>query len=401
MEERPRPEVSHRMEPASVRTKVPSFLSDLGKATLRGIWKCPRCGTYNSTRGLIRKSKTCGTIFHYSTRKQPSVDAVKIITGLDFQVYSVRQRDRGPDYRCFVELAVSETAIQTVDRTIITQPPAMEWGKELERKVLLLTRCNTTKLGKVSRFSLEDFVDKSTGLPSRGLGADPLAVELVMLEVAEERTRAGSSGSSASSSSGSSASSSGRASSSSASSSGSASSSSGSSAKVVSSRSSAISGSASSGSAISGSASSSGRAGSSSSSGMVQVQGAMTPARLLILLLVLLQAHDAWAAPWRVPGLAGPADDGHPTSLPDLVREPQGDPTDVAGGDGYPASRLGSRADAQGDGMGPQRAKLKAEKRRSSQRSSEVFKELLKELDKAAHGGYISLLTTRLGKPRF
>ncbi|XP_074708345.1 uncharacterized protein C2orf42 homolog isoform X3 [Strix uralensis] len=36
-------------------------------------------------------------------------------------VYSVRQRDRGPDYRCFVELGVSETAIQTVDGTIITQ----------------------------------------------------------------------------------------------------------------------------------------------------------------------------------------------------------------------------------------------------------------------------------------
>ncbi|KAF1598446.1 hypothetical protein FQV11_0005109, partial [Eudyptes moseleyi] len=110
-----------RMEPASVRTKVPSFLSDLGKATLRGIRKCPRCGTYNGTRGLSCKNKNCGTVFRYGTRKQPSVDAVKIITGSDLQVYSVRQRDRGPDYRCFVELGVSETAIQTVDGTIITQ----------------------------------------------------------------------------------------------------------------------------------------------------------------------------------------------------------------------------------------------------------------------------------------
>lgn len=50
---------------------------------------------------------------------------------------------------------------------------------------------------------------------------------------------------------------------------------------------------------------------------------------------------------------------------------------------------------------GPQRVKSKAEKRKSSQRSSEVLKELLKELDKAAHGGHISLLSTRLGKPRF
>ncbi|KFO77751.1 Uncharacterized protein C2orf42, partial [Cuculus canorus] len=109
------------MEPASVRTKVPSFLSDLGKATLRGIRKCPRCGTYNGTRGLSCKNKTCGTVFRYGTRKQPSIDAVKLITGSNLQVYSVRQRDRGPDYRCFVELGVSETAIQTVDGTIITQ----------------------------------------------------------------------------------------------------------------------------------------------------------------------------------------------------------------------------------------------------------------------------------------
>ncbi|XP_033256326.1 uncharacterized protein C2orf42 homolog isoform X2 [Orcinus orca] len=109
------------MEPNSLRTKVPAFLSDLGKATLRGIRKCPRCGTYNGTRGLSCKNKTCGTIFRYGARKQPSVEAVKIITGSDLQVYSVRQRDRGPDYRCFVELGVSETTIQTVDGTLITQ----------------------------------------------------------------------------------------------------------------------------------------------------------------------------------------------------------------------------------------------------------------------------------------
>ncbi|XP_055983556.1 uncharacterized protein C2orf42 homolog isoform X3 [Sorex fumeus] len=110
-----------KMEPNSLRTKVPAFLSDLGKATLRGIRKCPRCGTYNGTRGLSCKNKTCGTIFRYGARKQPSVEAVKIITGSNLQVYSVRQRDRGPDYRCFVELGVSETTIQMVDGTIITQ----------------------------------------------------------------------------------------------------------------------------------------------------------------------------------------------------------------------------------------------------------------------------------------
>ncbi|OBS64215.1 hypothetical protein A6R68_07250 [Neotoma lepida] len=109
------------MEPNSQRTKVPASLSDLGKATLRGITKCPRCGTYNGTRGLNCKNKTCGTIFCYGARKQPSIEAVKIITGSDLQVYSVWQRDQGPDYRCLVELGVSATTIQTVDGTIITQ----------------------------------------------------------------------------------------------------------------------------------------------------------------------------------------------------------------------------------------------------------------------------------------
>ncbi|XP_015666647.1 uncharacterized protein C2orf42 homolog [Protobothrops mucrosquamatus] len=109
------------MDSVSLRSKVPAFLSDLGKATLRGIRKCPRCGTYNGTRGLSCKNKTCGTVFRYGSRKPAGIDAVKIITGSDLQIYSVRQRDRGPEYRCFVELGVSETTIQTVDGTILTQ----------------------------------------------------------------------------------------------------------------------------------------------------------------------------------------------------------------------------------------------------------------------------------------
>ncbi|XP_075300984.1 uncharacterized protein C2orf42 homolog [Opisthocomus hoazin] len=109
------------MEPAPVRPKAPSFLSDLGKATLRGIRKCPRCGTYNGTRGLSCKNKTCGTVFRCGTRKQPGADAVKIITGSELQVYSVRRRDRGPDCRCFVELGVSEMAMQAADGTVLPQ----------------------------------------------------------------------------------------------------------------------------------------------------------------------------------------------------------------------------------------------------------------------------------------
>ncbi|KFP02167.1 Uncharacterized protein C2orf42, partial [Calypte anna] len=59
------------MDPSSMRTKAPSFLSDLGRATLRGIRKCPRCGTYNGTRGLSCKNKSCGTIFRPASRKAP------------------------------------------------------------------------------------------------------------------------------------------------------------------------------------------------------------------------------------------------------------------------------------------------------------------------------------------
>ncbi|XP_068277333.1 uncharacterized protein [Nyctibius grandis] len=74
---------------------------------------------------------------------------------------------------------------------------------------------------------------------------------------------------------------------------------------------------------------------------------------------------------------------GLPTSRPDLVQEPQDDPTDVAPAPGPqmdPAQlRIWHR-------MGRQRAKYKDKLEKSWQRSSEVLKELLKLLDQAAHG---------------
>ncbi|XP_063031376.1 uncharacterized protein C2orf42 homolog [Melospiza melodia melodia] len=106
------------MDPCPGRPKAPSFLSDLGKATLRGIRKCPRCGTYNGTRGLSCKNKTCGAVFRAGARRAPgAADAVRLLGGAQGQLYSVRQRQR----RCFVELGVSETAIQTPEGTLITQ----------------------------------------------------------------------------------------------------------------------------------------------------------------------------------------------------------------------------------------------------------------------------------------
>ncbi|XP_032568360.1 uncharacterized protein C2orf42 homolog [Chiroxiphia lanceolata] len=113
------------MDPPPSRPKAPSFLSDLGKATLRGIRKCPRCGTYNGTRGLSCKNQRCGTVFRPGARRPPGPGsgtdpgAVRVLTGSPAQLYSVRHR--GHHARCFVELGVSETAIQTPEGTLITQ----------------------------------------------------------------------------------------------------------------------------------------------------------------------------------------------------------------------------------------------------------------------------------------
>ncbi|XP_027602486.1 uncharacterized protein C2orf42 homolog isoform X2 [Pipra filicauda] len=107
------------MDSPPSRPKAPSFLSDLGKATLRGIRKCPRCGTYNGTRGLSCKNQRCGTVFRPGARRPPGPGAVRVLTGSPAQLYSVRHR--GHHARCFVELGVSETAIQTPEGTLITQ----------------------------------------------------------------------------------------------------------------------------------------------------------------------------------------------------------------------------------------------------------------------------------------
>ncbi|XP_074781909.1 uncharacterized protein LOC141969731 [Athene noctua] len=104
---------------------------------------------------------------------------------------------------------------------------------------------------------------------------------------------------------------------------------------------------------------------------------------------------------------AVPGASGHSTAQPALVREDQGHPTEVSGGDGSAASQLRSRAEAQGDrtdvGTGralparradpalelrwrrrrPQRAKDNAEVGQPSQRYSEVLQEILKELERA------------------
>lgn len=117
---------------SSNKRKTPTFLSNLGKATLRGIRKCPQCGVYNGTRGLSCKNKACGTVFrggvHGTGRlKKGKAEVVQVVmdggggrTG-GTQVFSVRQRGRGSEQRGFVELVFTDTAITTADGTMLTR----------------------------------------------------------------------------------------------------------------------------------------------------------------------------------------------------------------------------------------------------------------------------------------
>lgn len=82
-----------------------TFLSDLGKATKRGIKKCQNCGMYNGTRGIMCKNKQCNMVFKDGSEKRKSnLEAIKLISSATRKVYSVRVRDRGPEHRGFVQL---------------------------------------------------------------------------------------------------------------------------------------------------------------------------------------------------------------------------------------------------------------------------------------------------------
>ncbi|CAH1999931.1 unnamed protein product [Acanthoscelides obtectus] len=85
-------------------------LSGLGKSTKRGIKKCNNCSTYNGTRSAVCKNKNCGVILKDSEEKsRVDIDAVKLLTGKEKQVFSVRVRDMGPDYRGFVQLPILQS----------------------------------------------------------------------------------------------------------------------------------------------------------------------------------------------------------------------------------------------------------------------------------------------------
>ncbi|XP_014260214.1 uncharacterized protein C2orf42 homolog isoform X2 [Cimex lectularius] len=91
--------------------RVRGFLGDLGKSTMRGIRRCPKCGTFNGTRGLSCKNKSCNAVFKEAGIKKKTLDVVKLQTGTSTQIFSVRVWDKGPDYRGFVQLPQAEQNI--------------------------------------------------------------------------------------------------------------------------------------------------------------------------------------------------------------------------------------------------------------------------------------------------
>ncbi|RXG54797.1 hypothetical protein Avbf_07736 [Armadillidium vulgare] len=88
--------------------KKEPFLTNLGRATMRGLRKCKKCGTLNGTRGYSCKNKHCDVVFKEAgEKKKASTEPCKIHTGTAAQIFSVRVRDKGPDYRSFVQLATN------------------------------------------------------------------------------------------------------------------------------------------------------------------------------------------------------------------------------------------------------------------------------------------------------
>lgn len=93
--------------------KARTILSDLGKATKRGIKKCHNCGMYNGTRGIMCKNKQCNMVFKdVSEKRKPNLEAIKLQTSPTRKVYSVRVRDRGPEHRGFVQLPQTDAKEQ-------------------------------------------------------------------------------------------------------------------------------------------------------------------------------------------------------------------------------------------------------------------------------------------------
>lgn len=65
----------------SMDQRLKDLLSNLGRRTLRGVKPCPKCGTYNGTRGFSCKNKSCDVVFKAADdRKKKTTEACRIST---------------------------------------------------------------------------------------------------------------------------------------------------------------------------------------------------------------------------------------------------------------------------------------------------------------------------------
>ena len=118
---------------ANSSEKFKNLMHDLGKPTKRGVRNCPKCGKVNGTRGLQCKNAQCDFVFKEGMRKKAfHAFAKKIITKPSIQLYSVRMRDKGPDYRGIVQLPLVQDSHGNPARDVST-------------KVLLSVLGNTAK----------------------------------------------------------------------------------------------------------------------------------------------------------------------------------------------------------------------------------------------------------------
>lgn len=82
------------------------MFSDLPRYTMKSIRRCPQCEHFNGYRANICGNKSCKYPLKLkASSKIPPVESCQIITNFASpKCVSVRVRNKGPDYRAFVEL---------------------------------------------------------------------------------------------------------------------------------------------------------------------------------------------------------------------------------------------------------------------------------------------------------
>lgn len=174
---------------------IPAFLSNLGKATLRGIRRCPQCGVYNGTRGLSCKNKACGIALRDGSSggrssKKATIEVVKVIidsgerenvgeeeregeggavsgSAGGVQVFSVCQKGRGATATQFgfVELVPTHTAIATGDgATLVTR--------------INLGRCFLPSCRQGQRSSNKGQMECATNVSKQASSSDSLCIHI-------------------------------------------------------------------------------------------------------------------------------------------------------------------------------------------------------------------------------